>query len=134
MSDARRGWRRHAVRAWTGTLAIAVIALTGPAAMAAPLEDRDTRAGRIAPSAEQKRDAERIATSVRWSDFGTPRSLINHDGFLATGVAGADAVAAARNWLDANRSLFRLDSVDDLEVTQDSRLVDSAGHVVGFRQ
>jgi extracellular elastinolytic metalloproteinase len=134
VSDARRGWRRHAVRAWTGTLAIAVIALTGPAAMAAPLEDRDARAGRIAPSVEQKRAAERIATSVRWNDFGTPRSMIRDGGFLARGVAGADAVAAARSWLRANRSLFRLDSVAGLEVTQDSRLIDSAGHVVGFRQ
>ena len=67
MSDARRGWRRHAVRAWTGTLAIAVVAMTGPAALGAPLEDRDTRAGRIAPSAEQQRAAESMATSVRWS-------------------------------------------------------------------
>ena len=133
MSEARQRRQGRVVRGWIGVLAIGFVALA-PAAMAAPLEDRDARGEPVAPSAEQKRIAGQMATSVRWSELGTPRSLIRHGGFLTTGVAGADAVDAARNWLSANRSLFRLASVGDLEVTQNSRLGDSAGRVVGFRQ
>jgi extracellular elastinolytic metalloproteinase len=133
MSEARQRRQGRVVRGWIGVLAIGLVALA-PAAMAAPLEDRDARGEAVAPTAEQKRIADQMATSVRWSELGTPRSLIRHGGFLTRDVAGADAVDAARNWLSANRSLFRLDSVGDLEVTQNSRLGDSAGHVVGFRQ
>src|ERR687896_618037 len=133
MSEARQRRQGRVVRGWIGVLAIGLVG-PPPAATAAPLEDRDARGEPVSPSGEQKRIADRMATSVRWSELGTPRSLIRHGGFLTTGVAGADAVDAARNWLTANRSLFRLGSVDDLEVTQSSRLTDSAGHVVGFRQ
>jgi extracellular elastinolytic metalloproteinase len=133
MSEARQRRQGRIVSSWIGVLAIGLVALV-PAATAAPLEDRDARGEAVSPSAEQKRIADRMATSVRWSELGTPRSLIRHGGFLTTGVAGADAVDAARNWLSANRSLFRLASVGDLEVTQNSRLGDSAGRVVGFRQ
>src|ERR687896_60129 len=133
MSEARQRRQGRVVRGWIGVLAIGLVG-PPPAATAAPLEDRDARGEPVSPSGEQKRIADRMATSVRWSELGTPRSLIRHGGFLTTGVAGADAVDAARNWLSANSSLFRLASVGDLEVTQNSRLGDSAGRVVGFRQ
>src|ERR671914_637854 len=102
------------------------------------------RRTRVAPARRRGQDSARLRTAEgNMSDArqgGRKRamrvwhSLIRHGGFLARGVAGADAAAAARNWLRANQSLFRLGSVDDLEVTQSSRLTDSAGHVVGFRQ
>jgi extracellular elastinolytic metalloproteinase len=133
MSDGRRGWRTRAMRVWISTLAIAVPA-PAAGASAAPLEDRDARSGRVGPSAEQRSIADRVSTTVRWNSFGTPRSLLRAGGFLATGVSGADAEAAARNWLSANGALFRLASVEDLEVTQATRLGTSPGYVVGFRQ
>src|SRR6185436_16856412 len=53
---------------------------------------------------------------------------------LATGVQGDDAVAAAKNWLAANKDLFRLSSVDSLVLHGDSQLAGSQGHAVTLRQ
>ncbi|MEJ7654550.1 MAG: M36 family metallopeptidase [Chloroflexia bacterium] len=63
-----------------------------------------------------------------------PQSLIRYDGYLASGLKADTAVLAARNWLNANKALFRLSSVAGLELVNDARLVKSNGHAVLFRQ
>jgi uncharacterized repeat protein (TIGR01451 family) len=97
--------------------------------------DFDSRAGKIAPTAAQQAIVSNLGAEVRWNRFGTPRSLIKHGGFLATGLTG-DPVTAARNWIRANRALFRLSdqSVDKLELLNDSKMRGSDGHAVIFRQ
>ena len=44
---------------------------------------------------------ESLGTQVAWNQFGTPSSLVDPGGTLATGVAGATPEAAARAWLGA---------------------------------
>jgi extracellular elastinolytic metalloproteinase len=142
-SARRRRWR-------LGTISIAAIASlaliltpTGAQGLAqiegeeddAHLDDLDTRAeaAAVAPTAAQLDMVEELGATVRWTRFGTAQSLIKHGEFLATDVQGADAVAAARTWLDDHRVLYRLDSVDDLEVHADVALTGDASVVV-FRQ
>ena len=67
---------------------------------------------------------------MTWNRFGTPSSLVDPGGALATGVRGATPAAAARAWLDANAALFRLDSADGLELVSDNALAGGAGHAV----
>src|SRR5918995_1948513 len=57
----------------------------------------------VAPTAAQRASVEDIGARAEWNRFGTPSSLIKAGGYLATGVAGASAVEAARNWLGAKR-------------------------------
>jgi hypothetical protein len=101
----------------------------------AQLDDLDTRASApdIAPDAAQLDLVEELDATARWTRFGTAQSLIRYGDFLATGVDGADPTAAALAWLDAHRTLYRLDSVDDLEVHAVVPLTDEA-HVVVLRQ
>jgi hypothetical protein len=87
----------------------------------------------IAPTAAQIELASDLAATVRWTAFGTAQSVIRHGEFLATGVSGADPAAAARAWLDQHRTLYRLDSVDGLQVDTTVAVSDQA-HVVVFRQ
>ena len=96
---------------------------TAPAA----LPDRDTRTGQIRPAAAQRADARALGARVNWNRFGTPSSLVDPGGALATGVRGATPAAAARAWLDANAALFRLDSADGLELQSDNALAGGAG-------
>lgn len=97
--------------------------------------DVDRRQGVVEPTAQQLGIVEALGASASWNQFGTPRSLINHDGFLATGLSG-DPVAAAREWISANAALFRLSAqaVAGLELHRDARLAGSDGHAVIFRQ
>jgi extracellular elastinolytic metalloproteinase len=97
--------------------------------------DLDTRKGRIEPTAAQKAIVSNLGAEARWNRFGTPHSLIKHGGFLATGLTG-DPVTAARNWIRANRALFRLSdqSVTRLQLLNDSKMRGSDGHAVIFRQ
>jgi len=110
------------------------------------LEDADLRRGSVAPTADQERAAAALGATVRWNRLGTPHVMINHDGYLAEGLAG-DPATAARDWVRANRGLFRLSEqgVADLEVLRVSPLLESpdqgatppvagAAHVVLFRQ
>ena len=98
------------------------------------LPDRDTRTGKIRPDAAQRAGARALGAQVNWNRFGTPSSLVDPGGALATGVRGATAAAAARAWLDANKALFRLDSTAGLELQSDSELAGGAGHAVTLRQ
>jgi hypothetical protein len=96
----------------------------------------DHRSGVVQPSAAQQAAAADLGATVRWNKFGTPRSLINHDGFLATGLSGPDAATVARSWLERNKSLFKLTSTapSSLALESDSPMVRSKGHAVIFRQ
>jgi extracellular elastinolytic metalloproteinase len=137
--------RRAARKRWLVTvlLAFAVAALAVPSIAfgiasigdARPgLGDRDYRSGAVAPTFDQIQAASDLGASVRWDRFGTPRSLVKPGGFLATGVAGASAVEAARNWLAAHTALFGLASTDGLALYADSKMAQTTGHAVSFRQ
>lgn len=98
------------------------------------LRDLDTRAGTIRPTAAQRADARAVGAQVAWNRFGTPSTLVDPGGTLATGVRGATPEAAARAWVEANKSLFRLDSIDEFELLSDSALAGDVGHAVTLRQ
>jgi extracellular elastinolytic metalloproteinase len=142
MSEARQRRQGRTVRGWIGTLAIAggvVVALAlAPAAFAGGelLEDADSRTGSVSPTAAQRQAAERLGATVRWNDFGTPKSLVKRGGFLATGVSGSAPDQVARNWLQANRALFGLAAGDvaSLQLVTSDRLAQSDAHAVLFRQ
>ena len=95
--------------------------------------DVDVRTGSVAPTTEQQEIARRLGARVRWNELGAPQSLIRDDGFLATGVQGQDAEAAAREFVGANLALFRLSSLDTLELVNDADLT-GGGHAVAFGQ
>jgi extracellular elastinolytic metalloproteinase len=98
------------------------------------LRDLDTRAGTIRPTAAQRADARAVGAQVAWNRFGTPSTLVDPGGTLATGVRGATPEAAARAWVEANKALFRLDSIDEFELLSDSALAGDVGHAVTLRQ
>ena len=94
----------------------------------------DASTGQIAPTAAQLQAVDALGATATWNDFGTPHVLTKDGAFLASGVQGSTAVAAARNYLDANRALFKLASADALVLHGDSLLAGSQGHAVTFRQ
>jgi hypothetical protein len=100
------------------------------------VSDFDARTSVVAPSSAQKSAVSALGASVAWNKFGTPASLIKYGGYLATGLSGATAGDAARSWLSAHKSIFKLSSVDPsvLEQISDNQLVRSSGHAVLFRQ
>src|SRR4051794_2251504 len=79
------------------------------------LPDVDTRPA-IAPTDAQRDAARATGADVEWGRFGTPSSVFGVSGPVAANVAGSDAAAAARTWLNDNRGLFRLASLDNLDV------------------
>lgn len=99
------------------------------------LLDLDRRTGSVAPTTAQLDEASTLNAEVIWNRFGTPQSLINHDGYLGTGYA-TDPIQAARSWVNDHRTLLRLSQQDvgDLDLVNDSRMVGSSGHAVLFRQ
>ncbi len=114
------------------------MALTAPALGAVDatrgLPDRDVRKGTLPPSKAQRADARSLGAVVAWNQFGTPSSLVDPGGALATGVGGATPEAAARAWLDDNAKLFRLGSTDGFALAGDAALSGDAGHAVTLRQ
>jgi hypothetical protein len=143
---ARFGWRtprRAIATALSITVGLALIVPAATFGVADTLEvhrpglrDVDTRNGKVLPSAAQRDAVAALSARAIWNDFGTPASLIRYGGYLATGIAGSNASTAARAWVTANKSLFRLSSVStsSLETVNDSPLVGSDGHAVIFRQ
>src|SRR3954469_17852524 len=119
---------------WLVAASAASAALDIEGIRAGTLPNYDARTGHLTPTAAQLQAVDALGASATWNDFGTPHVLVKDGGFLATGVQGATAVAAARNFLDANRSLFRLASADALVLHGDSLLAGSQGHAVTFRQ
>ncbi|HKQ53136.1 MAG TPA: M36 family metallopeptidase, partial [Pyrinomonadaceae bacterium] len=99
------------------------------------LPDLDARKGSIGPTSAQKSLVAKMGADVRWNRFGTPHSLIKYGGYLATGLSGNPATAA-RNWIAANRALFRLSDfgVSNLELVSDTKLAGTNAYVVLFRQ
>ena len=138
----RRRLRCRGLAGWAVAFAGAalVVSATSLAAGSIPeiqrgvLADVDNRVGSIARTPRQVAVASQLDARVTWNRFGTPRSLSKPGGYLATGVAGDSAVAAARAWLAGNKELFRLTSTDGLVLYGDSRLAASNGHAVHFRQ
>ena len=94
----------------------------------------DVRTGVAAPTAAQRTAVKRLGATVIWNRFGTPASLSKRGKFLATGMRGANAVAAARAWLNANKAILGLSSTAGLVLDADTRLAASNGHAVNFRQ
>ena len=118
-----------------------VLASGGPALSAVDssdhghgLPDRDVRKGKLKPTADQRSDARAIGARVAWNQFGTPSSMVDPGGALATGVQGDSPVAAARAWLSDNRQLFKLSSTENLDLVSAAPLSDGAGHAVTLRQ
>jgi extracellular elastinolytic metalloproteinase len=99
------------------------------------LPDLDNRTGTIAPTTTQKNLVAKMGASVRWNRFGTPNSLIKYGGYLATGLSGIPSTAA-RNWIAANKALFRLSDlgVANLELVSDTKLTGTNAYVILFRQ
>ncbi|MGH2787448.1 MAG: M36 family metallopeptidase [Actinomycetota bacterium] len=100
----------------------------------AGLEDLDARAGTVEPTAQQRAAVERLGARASWNEFGTPRSLIKHGGFLATGIAGRSAAEAAKSWINRNGALFKLESSETLRVAKVSPLKGTNGRVIQFQQ
>jgi extracellular elastinolytic metalloproteinase len=123
--------------------ALGVITLPGAALPAAEihehsegLADYDIRSGKIAPTSIQRAHAKRLAgrVHVRWNRFGTPSSIVRQGKFLARGIRGKNAPAAARWYLNRHKALFGLGSLDGLVLENTNRLVGSNGYAVHFRQ
>ncbi len=113
-----------------------LFALPAAALAAGALDDEDSRAGVIAPTAAQKAAVEKLGATARWNMFGTPASLLKRGGHLATGVAGGDSVAVARTFLEEHAALFGLEpgAAAKLALWNDTQLARSDGHAVAFRQ
>jgi extracellular elastinolytic metalloproteinase len=97
------------------------------------LADLDTRNATVAPTEAQLDAVAALDATARWSDLGTPQSLIRYGGFLESGIEAATAKDAALAFLDDNRALYRLDSVDGLEVSTVAPIGD-AGRAVVLQQ
>ena len=101
--------------------------------------DRDFRTGSVGATAAQQGAVSDLRATARWNQFGTPRSLIRHNGLLAKDVRGADPETAARNFLVDNAAIFGLPAAylgDDarLRFENETPMEGSDGHVVLFRQ
>jgi extracellular elastinolytic metalloproteinase len=94
----------------------------------------DSRVGKIAPTKLQRAQAKRLKASVSWSRFGTPASLSRHGKALARGIRARTAADAARWYLNRNKALFGLGSIDQLELMSANKLAGSNGYAVNFRQ
>jgi extracellular elastinolytic metalloproteinase len=99
------------------------------------LPDYDARTRTVQPTAGQLSLVEGMHAHATWNRFGTPESLIKYGGYLATGLSGSPA-DAARSWIRANHALFRLTAADvgNLDLVNDSPIVETGGHAVLFRQ
>jgi uncharacterized repeat protein (TIGR01451 family) len=106
-----------------------------PLEMHRGLPDYDSRGAGVAPSGGQLSMVSSLGARAQWNIFGTPASLIRPGGYLATGLS-TDPATAARGWIRANKSLFKLSDqgVDDLELLSVSPMAKSSGKAVLFRQ
>jgi hypothetical protein len=135
-------WKMRANRA--GVAMLAFVGLLAPAAKAAaatdPIDtvrgapDRDVRTSVVAPSSAQRATARSVGATAAWNRFGTPSSLVDAGGALATGVQGANAADAARAWLGSHAALYKLSSTRGLRLLSDSKLAGSDAHAVTFQQ
>ena len=135
-------WRRGSALAMGAAGALCLMTPTAAYAVGAPvvqahegLADFDLRTGFLAPTRGQLDAVTALGATVRWNAFGTPASLIRHDGFLGS-APGADPATAAREWVRAHRELFRLSDADvtALELVNAAKLTGSSARAVLFRQ
>src|SRR3954468_5329847 len=100
------------------------------------LPEYDITAGDdLQPLAFQTSAAKELDAKVTWNVHGTPATIFNRSGFVATGVKGASAAAAARSWINANRKLFGIPSTRSLKLVTAAPLRGtSTDHAVVFRQ
>ena len=99
----------------------------------AEVRDFDARQGSVRPTARQLGLVRNLRAQVVWNRFGTPQSLLRRAGYLERGIAARTPEVAARKWLAANRSLFRLRSTNGLEIALANPL-GRRGYAVTFRQ
>jgi hypothetical protein len=97
------------------------------------LADFDARAGAVAPSALQKAAVKRLGAAATWNRFGTPQTLFRARGSLSKAIHTTSAAAAARRWVAANKSLYRLRSTSGLRVALKAPL-GRDGRAITFRQ
>jgi extracellular elastinolytic metalloproteinase len=137
--------RRLCVWLAAATAAATALVLAGPALAAqgrttilptdaAALPDFTVKSTHVAPTAVQRQEVAALGAHVTWGDLGTPTSMVKYGDYLATGVAGATAEEAARNWLAAHADIFGLESVSGLTLHSDSKLASSDAHAVTFAQ
>ncbi|MGH3115684.1 MAG: hypothetical protein ACRDQ2_00925, partial [Gaiellales bacterium] len=118
----RLAWRALRRAVFLVTLGAAMLAAPGTAFASegdAGLADLDARSGKVAPSATQLSTVESLGARASWNKFGTPKTLLKDGGWLATGVSGSSADAAARNWVASQRALFRLSDLSSLKLESD---------------
>jgi extracellular elastinolytic metalloproteinase len=139
MLDHSRGWRRG-----LPVVALLMILLAVPATGGAVanieevtpqyLPDYDSR-DTVAPSDDQLAAAAALHATVDWNQFGTPSSVLKFGGYVASGISAPDAAAAARQFLGANATLFKLQSPDSLQVLTAAPLVGApSDYAVVFQQ
>jgi extracellular elastinolytic metalloproteinase len=110
----------------------AVVNIEGQTPQALP--DYDSRAS-VAPTADQLAAANALGADVSWTRFGTASSVSNAGAFVTKGIQAPDAVSAAREWLSANKALFKLDSTDSLAVATSEPFVGTTNdYAVVFKQ
>ena len=135
----RRGGRlRLLVAASAGALAL-LVPSSGLGVVQLSLDGADddafdSRTATLEPTAAQRAAAAALGAEVLWNRFGTPQSVVRHGGYLGDAVAAADAESAARRWLEANATLFGLESTDSLELGSAVPLGGSGAHAVVFGQ
>ena len=132
------GWSRNIIMSFVVMTFLAPISAFGQLNLwdaAQGLPDLDNRAGQVTPTAQQIALVDSLGARASWNQFGTVQTMLKYGGFLATGQSG-DPVSAAREWIRANRELFRLSdqSVTDLELVSDGTMPYNAAHAVLFRQ
>ena len=100
----------------------------------APLPDFDSRAS-VAPTADQLTAANALGVDVSWNRFGVASAVSKNGNYVAKGLQASDAVSAARQWLDANKGLFRLDSTDSLAAATTEPFIGTTDdYAIVFRQ
>ena len=99
------------------------------------LPDIDNRAGSILPTAAQLSQVQSLGARADWNQFGTINTLVKDGGFISTGLTG-EPVEAAREWIRANRGLFKLSEqgVANLVLVNDGKMPYNDAHFVLFRQ
>jgi hypothetical protein len=86
------------------------------------------------PTAAQRAAVRALHAKATWNSYGTPSTLMRPGGFLTKQAAGKTAAIAARSWLAKHKVIFRLSSVQGLQLAADSKLSASSGHAVTFQQ
>ncbi len=96
-------------------------------------EDKDSRAGKVAPRSAQRAAADRADAVARWNVYGTPATLLSTSEALASGLP-AGPVAAAREYVATHRAQLGITdrAAESLEVLTTAPLGDAS--VVILRQ